>query len=183
MREPIPATRRQRARRIGSCESPCYPPFMSRNSSVANAIRKPAHIIAVTDAVSPVRRRTFHNSPITKTSAPIAIGQEKHRERRRVETVTDDRSNECRAAGDQSCQTDLRPRRHDAADQRGGDAETFGGVVQPESDDQRECDGGCAGRGGGADRRAFAEVVCADADRDDRRENDSDCRRAARPVG
>lgn len=43
---------------------------MSRKSSVANATKKPAHIVAVTNAVRPVRRSTFHSSPITKTSAP-----------------------------------------------------------------------------------------------------------------
>ena len=58
----------------------------------------------------------------------------------------------------------------DVAGKRRDDAETLGGVVQAEADDQQRRERDFVARRRLADRQPFGEVVQADADRDEQRQ-------------
>jgi len=83
-----------------------------------------------------------------------------------VKLVADHRAEEGRATADQPDQAEEAPRRP-LPDQRRGDAEALGGVVQPEADDQHVEQAGRVAGGRLADGQALGEVVQADADGDE----------------
>ena len=97
---------------------------------------------------------------------------------RRVGEAADPDADDRRAAGEERRPTKA-PERRPLLEDRRGDADAFGDVVQREAEHQEGAEPGRARREGGADRQPFAEIVQADAERDEGRQREARRRSAA----
>ena len=99
---------------------------------------------------------------------------------RSIGEAADPQAEHGRAAGKEG-EAGETPQRRPFPEDRRGDADALGYVVQRETQHQERAEPGRTGREGGTYRQPFAQIVQADAERDECRQGEA-CRRSAAPA-